>query len=114
MNRLTMIAIAAAAVAVPAAAAVQRDVTSDPGTLTFYQLKNYSGEDFEIDSPRRQLRLGWVAYSIAVPPGERWQICNKPQFREPCVVIDRSVPDTNAIGAAGEIASARPMPAEGR
>ena len=113
MNRLTMIAIALAAVAAPAEA-MQRDVTSDPGTLTFYQLKNYSGDDFEIDSPRRQLRIGWVAYSIAVPRGERWQICNRPHFREPCVVIDRSIPDTNAIGAAGEIASARPMPAGGQ
>jgi hypothetical protein len=38
-------------------------------------------------------------------------LCNRTRFQEPCITLDRSIPDLAALGAAGEIGSVRPMPA---
>jgi hypothetical protein len=47
---------------------------------------------------------------VTIHPGDRWQICARARFRDPCIVLDRSVHDASLIGVEGQIGSARPAP----
>ena len=107
----------AAAAAVPALAMQQQSAPKQapavraatmPGELHLYEATNFNGERYLIDSSRIQVRTDWNIRSIAVHPGERWQICARPRFRDPCIVLDRSVHDATLIGVEGQIGSARP------
>ena len=84
---------------------------TEQGRIMLYEQKNYAGESYEVESERRSLRTGWNTHSVAIHPGDRWQLCNRARFQEPCITLDRSVPDMSVLGAAGEIGSVRPMPA---
>ena len=113
MNRVVFGALAAA-LAMPAAATqtgAPRTQT-EQGRIMLYEAKNYSGDSYLVDNERRTLRTGWNVYSVAIHPGDRWQLCNRARFQEPCITLDRSVPDLSVLGAAGEIGSIRPMPAQ--
>lgn len=114
--RIWTLGALAVAIAMPAVALQgQRQRTeTEPGRIMLYEAKNYSGNAYEVDRERRTLRTGWNVYSVSIYPGERWQLCNRMRFQEPCIILDRSVPDMSAIGAAGEIGSIRPMPAQAR
>jgi hypothetical protein len=85
---------------------------TEQGRITFYENKNYSGGSYMVDEERRSLRTGWNVNSVAIHPGDRWQLCNRTRFQEPCITLDRSIPDLAVLGAAGEIGSVRPMPAQ--
>ena len=61
-------------------------------------------------SPSSSVRTDWNIRSVSIHPGDRWQICARPRFREPCIVLDRSVHDATLIGVEGQIGSARPAP----
>lgn len=80
------------------------------GEMTLYQDTNYDGETEVVDGTRSTVRTDWNIRSIAVHPGDRWQICARPRFRDPCIVLDRSVHDASLIGVEGQIGSARPAP----
>lgn len=82
------------------------------GELTLYEMTNYNGAGWTVDSASRNVRTDWNIRSIAVHPGDRWEICARSSFRSPCIVLDRSVPDATVIGVEGQIGSARPAPAE--
>ncbi|MBX3562884.1 MAG: hypothetical protein KF780_13850 [Sphingomonas sp.] len=82
------------------------------GELTLYAMTNYNGSTWTIDSASRNVRTDWNIRSIAVHPGDRWEICARSSFRSPCIVLDRSVADSALIGVEGQIGSARPAPAE--
>ena len=113
MKQVATIALALALSA--PAAAMQRTSArgmSEPGRLIMYERKNYGGDSVTIDEERRILNILWSVNSVAIHPGDRWQLCNRGRFQEPCIVLDRSVPDMSVLGAAGEIASARPMPGQ--
>lgn len=120
MRILALSAAAAALAAMPLLAAeqAQTKTKSQPGTphtvageMTLYQDANYNGEDWVIDSTSSTVHTDWNIRSIAVHPGDRWQICARSRFRDPCIVLDRSVPDASMIGVEGQIGSARPAPA---
>ena len=110
-----------AAAAVPASAMQQpqgnaqtttpRPPTTVQGELTLYQMNNYNGETWVIDSASNRVRTDWPIRSLSIHPGDRWQICALPRFRE-CIVLDRSVHDASLIGVTNQIGSARPAPAE--
>jgi len=114
MNRVTAVALALAC-ATPAVAMQGQGprTPTEQGRVTLYEGKNYSGDSYEVDSERRSLRTGWNVNSVAIHPGDRWQLCNRARFQEPCITLDRSVPDLSVLGAAGEIGSVRLMPAGG-
>lgn len=120
MKILTLAALAAAALAVPAAAMqnpapAQR--TTGPvtvsGRLTFYDQTNYNGNDYAVDDAVSRFSWDQNIRSIAIHPGDRWQICARPRFAE-CIVLDRSVADAEMIGipAGNTIGSVRRAPAE--
>ena len=116
MNRM-MVALALAGVAaMPALAAgseAQTNQVATPhtvaGRLTLYEMKNYAGDSWEIDQPAGTVRTDWPIRSITVHPGDRWQICARPRFRE-CITLNRSLPDASLIGIEGQIGSARLAP----
>jgi hypothetical protein len=110
MNRLTIVALALACAAPAVAMQAARNAPTEAGRITLYEAKNYSGDSYEIDSERRTLRTGWNTNSVAIHPGDRWQLCNRARFQEPCITLDRSIADMSALGAAGDIGSVRPMP----
>lgn len=107
--RIWTLAALAVAVAMPAAAMQGSRTQTEQGRIMLYEAKNYSGSSYEVDRERRTLRTGWNVYSVAIHPGDRWQLCNRVRFQEPCITLDRSVPDMSVLGAAGEIGSIRPM-----
>lgn len=81
------------------------------GELSLYENVNYTGADYVIDQSRAVVRTMWNIRSVGIHPGDRWQICARPRFREPCIILDRSVHDATLIGVTGQIGSARPAPA---
>lgn len=84
-----------------------------PGELTLYEMTDYNGEAYVIDGPNSSVRTDWNIRSVAIHPGDRWQICARPRFRGDCIVLGRSVHDAALIGVRGQIGSTRPAPADG-
>ena len=110
------IGFALAALAAMPALAVQQDEEGEApatpphtvhGELVLYQMKNYNGAYFTVDGPSSRVRTDWNIRSVTIHPGDRWQICARPRFRDPCIVLDRSVHDAALIGVEGQIGSAR-------
>lgn len=121
MKNLMVAAIAAAALAAPSAAMQAppaAPVRATPevvaGRLMIYNQTNYNGEEYEVDAAKRTFQWDYHPRSIAMHPGDRWQICAHPRF-DACIVLDRSIPDTTLIGipVGSDIGSVRPAPAEG-
>ena len=123
MTKLAIALAAAATVAVPAMAIQtptpapapaprQAVPQTTPGRLMLYNQTNYNGEEMEIDGLRRVLRWDYHPRSIAIHPGDRWEICARPRFQD-CISLNRSVPDAEMIGipAGRDIGSIRPAEA---
>lgn len=117
---MTMAAMAGLLAAAPAAATQQGADSGNravpqtlPGELTLYEMTEYNGEAYVIDGPNSAVRTDWNIRSLAIHPGDRWQICARPRFRGDCIVLDRSVHDATLIGVRGQIGSTRPAPEEG-
>jgi hypothetical protein len=116
MNRM-MVALALAGVAaIPAPAIAEQAQTNQvatprtvAGRLTLYEMRNFSGDSWDIDQPSGTVRTDWPIRSITLHPGDRWQICARPRFRD-CITLDRSLPDASVIGIDGQIGSARLAP----
>lgn len=112
MNKFAASALIASLVAgAPAFAMLKKGVTPNTigGELNLYELKNFNGDDYMINSDRSLVKLDWNVGSIAVHPGDKWQVCAKPRFKEPCMVIDQSVADASVIGIEGGIGSVREL-----
>jgi hypothetical protein len=113
----TMVALALAGLAaMPALAAIEQGQTKQvamprtvAGRMTLFEMVNYSGDTVEIDQPRTTVHTDWNIRSLTIHPGDRWEICARPRFRD-CIILDRSVPDASAIGIQGQIGSARLAP----
>jgi hypothetical protein len=80
------------------------------GELVLYKEANYNGEQHVIDESSSTVHTDWNIRSLSVHPGDRWQICARPRFRDPCIILTRNVPDATVIGIQGQIGSARPAP----
>jgi hypothetical protein len=79
--------------------------------LTVYQEVNYNGQWETLETPSSTVHTDWPIRSIAVHPGDSWQICGRSRFRDPCIVLNRSVADARMIGIENQIGSARLAPA---
>lgn len=112
MARLTILALAIACAAPAIAMQSTPRAGTEVGKIMLYEAKNFTGRSYELDNERRSLRTGWNVHSVAIHAGDRWQLCNRPRFQEPCITLDRSVADLESLGAAGEIGSVRPAPAQ--
>ena len=115
LGLIAIAAVPAAAVQQPAGKAqttVPRPPTTIRGQLTLFQMTNYNGQTWVLDSSSPQVRTDWNIRSLSIHPGDRWQICARARFRDPCIILDRSVHDATLIGVEGQIGSARPAPEE--
>jgi len=81
------------------------------GELMLYDQLNYNGDNVTLDSSSPTVHTDWNIRSLAIHPGDSWQICARSRFRDPCIVLNRSVPDSSVVGIDGQIGSARPAPA---
>lgn len=115
MKHAIIVAIMAGAAALPALAAEQQTAGPKspvrPGQMVLFEESNYNGDDLVIQGNRASIDMVWNIRSIAIHEGEKWQICAARRFRDPCIIIDRSIPDAKQIGIEGGIGSARPAPA---
>ena len=123
MSRIVLALAIAGVIAMPGLAmeqgavnqAAQKERTllapTQQGELSLYESENYTGADYVIDQPRTVVRTMWNIRSLGIHPGDRWQICARTRFREPCIILDRSVNDATLVGITGQIGSARPAPA---
>ncbi|HYD13732.1 MAG TPA: hypothetical protein VEC11_12865 [Allosphingosinicella sp.] len=80
------------------------------GELILYKEANFNGEQMIVDEANSAVRTEWNIRSLSLHPGDRWQICARPRFREPCIILTRNVADATMIGIEGQIGSARPAP----
>jgi len=109
------VALAAAAclVSMPLLAYQRTSMDARPqvhGELILYKEPNFNGERAVIDNAMTTVRTQWNIRALTVFPGDRWQICARPRFREPCIILTRNVPDATMIGIEGQIGSARLAP----
>ena len=116
MNRMIAGLALAGLAAMPAPALADQGQARQAGTprtvagrLTLFEMQNYSGDSWETDQPRSTVHTDWPIRSITVHPGDRWEICARPRFRD-SIVLDRSLPDASVVGIEGQIGSARPVP----
>jgi hypothetical protein len=113
MNRIAISMTAAlllagsAALAAPPAAPVTSPSQAIAGEMILYEQTNYNGDSYSIDRDRPSVTTKWNIRSIAIHPGEKWQICVKPRYQGECIVLPRSVNDAKLIGVLGQIGSTK-------
>lgn len=77
------------------------------GELVLYKLVDYDGQSYAINQETPIVSMQWNIGSIGIHEGDKWEICAKSRFREPCMVLTESVPKAEDIGIMGGIGSAR-------
>jgi hypothetical protein len=81
---------------------------SQRGELRLYQGHGFAGGEYVIiDDSRPDVQAGGIVRSVAVHPGERWEVCSEPQFKGRCTIIKRSLKDTSESTPRIVIRSAR-------
>lgn len=80
---------------------------ADQKTMRLYKGQNFTGENYVVDRARPALQLEMNVGSIAIFPGEKWEVCDKPRFKGNCTIVEA---DTANMGAVA-IQSARPVKA---
>ena len=113
-----VMAVGLAAIAAVPALATQQSNTKQAarqphtvhGELKLYEMTNYNGDHFVVDGPNSRVRTEWNIRSVLIHPGDSWQICARPSYRDPCIILNRSVHDATLIGVDNQIGSARPAP----
>ena len=113
MKKIYLAVVAAGSVVAMPLLAEQRMNQNTPqvhGELILYKEQNFNGETATIDNAMTTVRTQWNIRSLSVFPGDRWQICARPRFRDPCIILTRNVGDATMIGIEGQIGSARLAP----
>jgi hypothetical protein len=97
----------AAVVASGATAAGKNQSLARQGQMILYEAPNYNGEYLKLDKDGVAIQTDWNVRSIAIYPGDKWQICNRVRFQGACLTLTESVPDASKIGVNGQVPSAR-------
>ena len=70
---------------------------------------NYRGDSIVVSGATPDLRARRdKAASVRVYGGE-WELCDREDFRGPCVTIEDDVPDLKRVGLRDKVSSARPL-----
>lgn len=80
------------------------------GELVLYGGANYAGQSQVVNRDSPTLSTPFAIRSLAIKPGDRWQVCANPNFQPPCTVISRPIPDAGIIGVTGQVGSIRLIP----
>jgi Beta/Gamma crystallin len=78
---------------------------TEKGTMRLFKGQSFTGEAYLVDSARSSLMLEMNVGSIAVYPGEKWEVCDKPRFKGSCNVVDADMANMGTVA----IQSARPV-----
>jgi len=83
-----------------------------PGMMILYSEPNFNGDTYEFVKARTQVPMEWNIRSVAVAPGESWEVCEKARFKAPCMTLDQSYANSGDVGITGMIGSLRPTAAK--
>jgi hypothetical protein len=105
---LALTALGLIAVSVPAAAGdAEKKSPAKKGLLILYNGQKFQGDYLEIKKMRTSMGEDMLVGSIAVFPGEAWEICEGARFKGACRVVTG---DEMGLGSI-RIMSVRPAPA---
>jgi hypothetical protein len=104
---IAIVALAAPAAAMQGQGTPRADTRQ--GMILFYDHPNYNGLEYGVQDATRLFQWPPNIRSLAIHPGDRWQLCARPRFHE-CIVLDRSIPDATMVGITRSIGSVRPAP----
>ena len=79
------------------------------GTLTLFKGQKFDGESYRIAKDNPSLGHDFLVGSIAVFPGDVWEVCDKPKYKGNCLTLSA---DDTGIGKA-MLQSARLIKAAG-
>ncbi|MBU0823250.1 MAG: beta/gamma crystallin family protein [Alphaproteobacteria bacterium] len=98
MFRLACMAAAAAAVMTPTmSAAAQEKAKTIEGVLTLFEGQQFDRQSYRVTKDNPSVPHDFLVGSIAVYPGEVWEVCDKTKFRGNCLTISS---DESQIGKA--------------
>jgi len=108
--KMRFIAAITAAALLPAALVSAQGTPSvkaktETSTLRLFKGQSFSGEFYDVDRARPSLQLEMMVGSIAVYPGEKWEVCDKPRFNGNCNIIDADMANMGTVA----IQSVRPI-----
>lgn len=111
MRKIVTIASMALVAMVGSAASAEKVKKSGvlKGELVLYKLVDYDGQGYVINQDTPNVTMQWNIGSIGIHEGDKWEICAKSRYREPCMTLTDSVPKAEDIGIMGGIGSARPV-----
>jgi hypothetical protein len=92
----------------------KQQVKTHPTEMMIYQQSGYNGDDYMVQRANTSITLDWDIGSIAIPAGERWEVCLKPRYQKPCQTLTESLPDSSVLGITGVIRSARMLAPAGK
>ena len=75
------------------------------GEIALFAGNSFDRDVYEAKGARTSISLDFEVQSIAVYPGEKWEVCAGQRFKEPCMIIDK---DTTGLGGV-DVQSARPV-----
>ena len=93
------------AVLVSAQGAPAKKAKTETDTLRLYKGQSFSGESYVVDGARSSLQLEMTVGSMALYPGQKWEVCEKPRFKGVCNVVDADMANMGTV----MIQSARPV-----
>ncbi|APZ97188.1 hypothetical protein BWQ93_00780 [Sphingopyxis sp. QXT-31] len=57
------------------------------GTLTLFEGQKFDGDYYRLEKDEPSLQHAFLVGSIAVYPGEVWDLCDKPKLKGNCLTI---------------------------
>lgn len=105
MNKLIVAALGVALVSGGSVATAQKAARVDKGKIGLFEGNDFDLNSYDAKGARPQIHLEFNVRSIAVFPGERWQVCAKPRYQEPCMTIDKDTQNLSSVA----VGSARPI-----
>jgi hypothetical protein len=80
------------------------------GELVLYGSTNFAGQSQTISRDSPTVSTPFAIRSLAIKPGDRWQVCANPNFQPPCTTVQRPIADATIIGVTGQVGSIRLIP----
>jgi len=84
-TRLAAVAVGLTLLASPLAA--QDKSKTIEGTLTLFEGQKFDGDSYRLEKDEPSLQHDFLVGSIAVYPGETWELCDKPKFKGNCLAV---------------------------
>ncbi|KQZ62686.1 hypothetical protein ASD67_14350 [Sphingopyxis sp. Root1497] len=84
-TRLAAVAVGLTLLASPLAA--QDKSKTIEGTLTLFEGQKFDGDSYRLEKDEPSLQHDFLVGSIAVYPGETWELCDKPKFKGNCLTV---------------------------